>query len=212
MGRTTCCLVVPLHPAAIVISVLGVIAGGVFGVGYAVNIYNAVVFIPGTDTAMTAIPYVGMVFWMALAVISFFGFIVCWRQHSKLVSVYFWLLLVHYLVDLGILIANIIAASTSARQALDACQKSIKDSGLTGDTDSLCQPISPNAILFLTILGIYKLIATYTTFVIFKYKRFSARQAEERATIEAMKKQQPEEQQQQQVDGGDLRNWSKFDD
>jgi len=210
MRRTTCCLVIPIQPAAIVISVLGVIAGGVFGVGYAVNIYNAVVFIPGTDKAMTAIPYVGMVTWMALAIISFFGLVACWKQHTKLVGVFFWLLLAHYIVDLGLLVANIVVAHESARQTLDACQERIRQDGITGDTGFLCTPISASAVLFLSILGVYKLVATYTTFVIFKYKRWSARQAEERVNKETMNEQQDVHG--QQVENGGPRNWSKFED
>jgi len=210
MRRTTCCLVIPIQPAAIVISVLGVIAGGVFGVGYAVNIYNAVVFIPGTDKAMTAIPYVGMVTWMALAIISFFGLVACWKQHTKLVGVFFWLLLAHYVVDLGVLVANIVVAHESARQTLDACQERIRQDGVTGDTGFLCTPISASAVLFLSILGVYKLVATYTTFVIFKYKRWSARQAEERVPKETMNEQQGVHG--QQVENGEPRNWSKFED
>jgi len=210
MGRTTCCLVIPIYPAAIVISAFGVVAGGVFGVGYAVNIYNATLFISGLDAALTPIPYVGMVCWMALAIISFFGLIVCWKQHAKLVAVYFWSLLAHYIVDLGMLAANIVVAHKSAKKTLDACQESIRQSGLTGDTRSLCKPISVNAVIFLTTLGVYKLVATYTTYVIFKYKRFSVRQAEEKAVIEAMKRQQGMDR--QQFDNGEPRTWSKFED
>jgi hypothetical protein len=138
----------------------------------------AVVFIPGTDKAMTAIPYVGMVTWMALAIISFFGYVpekqvtpmghsdivislvACWKQHTKLVGVFFWLLLAHYIVDLGLLVANIVVAHESARQTLDACQERIRQDGITGDTGFLCTPISASAVLFLSILGVYKLVAT----------------------------------------------------
>jgi len=210
MGRATCCLVIPIHAAAIVISVLGVIAGGVFGVGYAVNIYRATVFISGLDKSLTAIPYVGMVSWMALAVISFFGLIVCWMQRAKLVAVYFWLLLAHYIVDLGLLVANILVANKSAIQTLDACQASIHQAGLTGDTSSLCKSMSVDAVLFLSALGVFKLIATYTTFVIFKYKRYSASLAVDRATIEATKQQQGTYE--QQLDNGEPRTWSTFED
>jgi len=210
MGRTTCCFTVPIHPAAIVISVLGVIAGGVFGVGYAYNIYNGTVFVSGADKAMNAIPYVGMVCWMTLAIISFFGLVVCWKERAKLVAVYFWSLLVHYIVDLGLFVANILVIYNSAKQARDDCQKIIQQNGITGDTAFLCKPVSPNAILFLTTLGVYKLIATYTTFIIFKYKRFSARQAEENAVKEAMKQQHGMHG--QQFDNGEPRTWSKFED
>jgi len=206
MGRATCCLVVPIHPSAIVISVLGVVAGGVFGVGYAVNISNASIFPSGLDT----IPYVGMACWMALAIISFFGLAACWKQNPKLVAVYFWLLLAHYIVDFGVLVANIIAARQSAMQAYAACQELIRQSSLTGDTSSLCSADSPSVLIFLTILGICKLISTYTTFVIFKYKRWSVRQAEERAAKEAMRQQQgPYE---QHNDNGEPQSWSKFED
>lgn len=210
MGRTTCCLVIPIYPAAIVISVFGVIAGSVFGVGYAINIYNGNVFSPGIDKAMTAMPYLGMVSWMALAVISFFGLVVCWQQRAKLVAIYFWALLAHYIVDFGLFVANILAAHNSAMQAHATCQKSIQQSRLTGDTDSLCKPISINAVIFLSVLGASKLIATYTTFVIFKYKRYSVRQEEERAVKEAMKQQHGINS--QHLESGELRSWSKFED
>jgi uncharacterized membrane protein len=210
MGRTTCCLIIPIHPASIVISVFGVIAGSVFGVGYAINIYNGNVFSSGIDKAMIAIPYVGMVSWMALAIISFFGLVVCWKQRANLVAIYFWSLLAHYIVDFGLFVANILAAHNSARQAHDTCQKSIQEYGLTGDTESLCKPVSINAVIFLSVLGVSKLIATYTTFVIFKYKRYSVRQAEEKAVKEAMKQQHGINS--QQFESGELRSWSKFED
>jgi len=210
MGRTTCCVAVPIHPAAIVISVLGVIAGGVFGVGSAINISNATVFISGLGKATTTLPYVGMVCWMALAIISFFGVVVCWKQHVMLVAVYFWSLLAHYIVDFGLLVANILLAQRSAQQTLDACQERIRQSGMTGDTSDLCKAKNTDAIIFLTILGICKLIATYTTFVIFKYKRWCARHAEERAANEAIKQHQGVYG--QQVDNGEPRSWSKFED
>lgn len=211
MGRATCCLVVPIYPAAIVISVLGVVAGGVFGVGYALNISNASIFPSGLDNAMSAIPFVGMACWMALAIISFFGLVVCWKQHTKLVAVYFWLLLAHYIVDFGVLVANILAAQQSAMQTYNACQQRVLQSGLTGDTGPLCTPHSTPAIIFLTVLGICKLISSYTMFVIFKYKRWCARQEEERATKEAMMKQQ-QGTYGQQHDNGEPQTWSKFDD
>jgi len=210
MGRATCCLVVPIQPASVIISVLGVVAGGVFGVGYAVNISNASMFLAGLDEAMLAIPYVGMACWMALAMISFFGLAACWKQHTKLVGVYFWLLLAHYVVDFGVLVVNILAAQQSAKHAYDACQERVRQSRLTGDTSSLCTPNSTSAIIFLTILGICKVISTYTTFVIFKYKRWCARQAEERAAKEAVKQQQGSYG--QQYDDGEPRTWSKFED
>jgi len=210
MGRATCCLVVPIYPAAIVISVLGVIAGGVFGVGYAVNIYNGTVLISGLDDGMAAIPYIGMACWMALAFISFFGLVACWKQHVKLVPVYFWSLLVHYIVDLGVLVANILVAQNSAKRTIDACQELVRQSGMTGDTGDLCKANNTNVIIFLTILGLCKLIATYTTFVIFKYKRWCARQAEEKAVKEAMKQQQGTDG--QLANNGEPREWSKFED
>jgi len=210
MGRATCCLVVPIHPSAIVISVLGVIAGGVFGVGYALNISNASIFLEGLDKAMSAIPFVGMACWMALAIISFFGLAACWKQHTKLVAVYFWLLLAHYIVDFGVLVANILAAQQSAMRAYDACQQRVRESGMTGDTGPLCNPNSTSVIIFLTILGICKLISTYTTFVIFKYKRWCARHAEETAVKEAMIQQQDTNG--QQHDNGGPPMWSKFED
>jgi len=210
MGRATCCLVVPIHPSAIVISVLGVIAGGAFGVGYALNISNASSIFEGLDKAMSAIPYVGMACWMALAIISFFGLAACWKQHAKLVAVYFWLLLAHYIVDFGVLVANILAAQQSAMQAYDACQERVRQSGMTGDTGPLCNPHSTNLIIFLTILGICKLISTYTTFVIFKYKRWCALHAEETAAKEAMRQQQGTNE--QQHDNGGPPMWSKFED
>ena len=51
-----------------------------------------------------------------------------------------------------------------------------------------------------------------TTFVIFKYKRWCARQAEEAAAKETMKRQQSAYGQQQPVDNGEPREWSKFED
>jgi len=214
MGRTTCCLVIPIHPASIVISVLGVIAGGVFGVGYAVNIYNATLFISGLDKALSALPYVGMAWWMTLAVISFFGLFAVWKERAKLVAVYFWLLVSHYIVDLGLLAANIIVVQQVAKQAVDACQERVRESGMTGDTAPLCQANNTNAIIFLSILGVSKLIATYTTFVIFKYKRWCARQAEETAAKEAAKEAMKEQQGMsgQQVNNGEPPTWSKFED
>jgi len=210
MGRATCCLVVPIYPAAIVISVLGVIAGSVFGVGYAVNIYNGTVMISGLDHGLAAIPYIGMVCWMALAVISFFGLFASWKQHAKLVAIYFWSLLAHYIVDFGVLVANIFVAQNSAKRTIDACQELIRQSGMTGDTGDLCQANNTNVIIFLTILGVCKLTATYTTFVIFKYKRGCVRQAEEAAAKETAKQQQGTYG--QQVDNGEPREWSKFED
>jgi hypothetical protein len=212
MGRATCCLVIPIYPAAIVISVLGVLAGGVFGVGYALNISNASIFLSGLDKAMAAIPYVGIACWVALAIISFFGLAACWKQHTKLVAVYFWLLLAHYIVDFGVLVANILAAQQAAMQAYNACQQRVLQSGMTGDTGPLCEGNSTPVIIFLTILGICKLISTYTTFVIFKYKRWSARQAEEKAAMEAMKQQRGTNGQQQPHDNGEPQMWSKFED
>jgi hypothetical protein len=58
------------------------------------------------------------------------------------------------------LAANIVVAHKSAKKTLDACQENIRLSGLTGDTSSLCKPISVNAVIFLTTLGVYKLVAT----------------------------------------------------
>lgn len=81
-------------------------------------------------------------------------------QRAKLVAVYFWLLLAHYIVDLGLLVANILVANKSAIQTLDACQASIHQAGLTGDTSSLCKSMSVDAVLFLSALGVFKLIAT----------------------------------------------------
>lgn len=49
-----------------------------------------------------------------------------------------------------------------------------------------------------------------TTFVIFKYKRWSARQAEERAAKEAVQQQQVTYG--QQHDNGEPQMWSKFED
>jgi hypothetical protein len=210
MGRETCCLVVPLNPAAIVISVLGVLAGGVFGVGYAFHISNGTVMISGKDNGMAAIPYIGMACWMALAVISFLGLIACWKQHAKLVAIYFWLLLAHYIVDFGVLVANILLAQHSAKLTIDACQELIRQSGMTGDTGDLCQANNTNVIIFLTLLGVCKLIATYTTFVIFKYKRWCARQAVEQAAKATVRQQQSMDV--QQVDNGEPREWSKFED
>jgi hypothetical protein len=54
------------------------------------------------------------------------------------------------------------------------------------------------------------LILADTTFVIFKYKRWSARQAEERVNKETMNEQQDVHG--QQVENGGPRNWSKFED
>jgi len=210
MGRATCCLVVPIHPSAIVISVLGVVAGGVFGVGYALNISNASIFLSGLDKAMSAIPFVGMACWMALAIISFFGLVACWKQHTKLVAVYFWLLLAHYIVDFGVFVANILAARQSAMLAYNSCQERVRESGMTGDTGPLCDPHSTNVIIFLTVLGICKAISTYTTFVIFKYKRWCARQAEEKAAKEAARQQQGTNG--QQHGNGEPPMWSKFED
>ena len=84
----------------------------------------------------------------------------CWKQHTKLVAVYFWLLLAHYIVDFGVLVANILAAQQSAMQAYNACQQRVLESGMTGDTSQLCSSNSTPAIIFLTILGICKLIST----------------------------------------------------
>jgi len=81
---------------------------------------------------------------------------------------------------------------------------------MTGDTGDLCQANNTNVIIFLTILGVCKLIATYTTFVIFKYKRWCARQAVEKAVKETMRQQQSMDV--QQVDNGEPREWSKFED
>jgi len=210
MGHATCCLVVPIYPAAIVISVLGVIAGGVFGVGYAVNIYNGTVLITGLGSGMAAIPYIGMVCWMSLAVISFFGLFACWKQHTKLVAIYFWFLLAHYIVDFGVLVANIFVAQASAKRTIDHCQELVRQSGMTGNTGDLCSANNTNVIIFLAILGVCKLTASYTTFVIFNYKRWCARQAKEAAAKETMKRQQSTYG--QQVDNGEPREWSKFED
>ena len=84
----------------------------------------------------------------------------CWKQHVKLVAVYFWLLLAHYIVDFGVLVANILAAQQSAMQAYNACQQRVRQSGMTGDTGPLCNPKNTNVIIFLTVLGICKLVST----------------------------------------------------
>jgi len=84
----------------------------------------------------------------------------CWKQHAKLVAVYFWLLLAHYIVDFGVLVANILAAQQAAMKEYDACQERVRQSGMTGDTGPLCDPHSTNAIIFLTVLGVCKLIST----------------------------------------------------
>ena len=84
----------------------------------------------------------------------------CWKQHVKLVAIYFWLLLAHYIVDFGVLVANILAARQSAAQAYNSCQERVRQSGMTGDTDPLCASDSTSAIIFLTILGICKVIST----------------------------------------------------
>jgi hypothetical protein len=151
-----------------------------------------------------------MVCWMALAFISVLGLLACWKQHAKLVAVYFWVLLAHYIVDFGVLVANILVAHNSAQRTVDNCLELVRQSGVTGDIGDLCSPQNTNVIIFLTILGICKLIATYTTFVIFNYKRSCARQAEEAAAKEAMKRQQGTDG--QQIDNGEPREWSKFED
>ena len=84
----------------------------------------------------------------------------CWKQHTKLVAVYFWLLLAHYIVDFGVLVANILAAQQAAMLAYNACQQRVLESGMTGDTGPLCNANSTPVIIFLTILGICKVIST----------------------------------------------------
>lgn len=90
-------------------------------------------------------------------IISLFA---CWKQHPKLVAIYFWFLLAHYIIDFGVLVANIFVAHASAKRTIDHCQELIRQYQMTGDTSDLCSAQNTNVIIFLTILGICKLIAT----------------------------------------------------
>lgn len=96
--------------------------------------------------------------WIILIIII--SLVACWKQHTKLVAIYFWSLLAHYIVDFGVLVANIVVAQKSAKRTIDDCQELIRQSGMTGDTGDLCQANNTNVIIFLTILGVCKLTAT----------------------------------------------------
>lgn len=213
MGRTTCCLCIPIHPASIVISVLGVVAGGVFGVVYAMNISNGVVFAQGNDKMMNAIPFVGMAAWMLLALISLFGVLACWTARPKLVAIYFWALLAQYILDLGFLVASILVAINSAKQQRQTCVDSANNAGLTNGEKLCGTGLAFAAIIFIAILSTYKLLATYTTYVIYKYRRFTVREALQNQAKAAAKQQQDMAYSQQAYNpNGEPRTWSKFED
>jgi len=208
-GRTTCCCCIPVQQGAIVISILGVLAGGVFGVVYAKNIASGVVFVPGQNAVETAIPYAAMGSWMLLALISFLGVFATWNARPKLAAIYFWSLLAHFIVDLGFLVAIFIVTIKGGRAALDQCVAEVQRGGFQ-NSEALCDTaLDIFTVIFLVLLGLYKLIALYMIYVILQFKRWAARQALEAAANKAANAQQQAQWQQ----GPDApRNWSKFED
>jgi len=214
MGRITCCLCVPVHPAAIVISVLGVLSGGAFGFVYARNIASGEVFTPNANPLVNAIPYVGMGCWMLLALVSLFGVIAAWKQHAKLVSIYFYALFGHFILDLIFLIAGIVIAINDGKVQNEQCIARAAESNFSNGKLLCGAALRITAILFISILSVYKIISAYTTYVIFKYKRYLAKEAHLKAKAAEVEAQQIRDSTwNKSYDANNPpASWSKFDD
>ncbi|CCA67131.1 hypothetical protein PIIN_00965 [Serendipita indica DSM 11827] len=210
----TCCLTVPIRAGAVTISVLGVMASAAFGVVYAREIEDGIMTTSEDHPMAKFVPYVGMVSWMFLALISLFGCIACYRTKPKLATIYFWALLVQYVVDLAFLVVTMYFCITSAQTKKRNCDLRAQGEGFS-HTDALCSAaLSASSILLLSVLGVYKLYATYAVYVIFNFMRWVKMEWLE---IEAQKVQKIMQQRQPQpmIDYDSYtatKNWSKFED
>jgi len=202
-GLTSCCFVIPIQPGAIVISVLGVLSGGAFGVVYARNIYEGISGSPD-NMLLNAVPYFGMVAWMILALISFFGCWASWTAKPRLVAIYFWSLVAHYIFDLIFLVGTVFVTLQGVNAPEEQCIIDATNAGYT-NVESLCsKAMDISTMILIGVLGSYKLFSTYTTYVIFLFKRWTITEAEDA---------EKQAQQQRQMSGPDgTANWSRFDD
>jgi len=165
----SCCIIIPIQAGAIIIAVLGVLSGGGFSVAYARNISEMKIFLADSRSAFNALPYVGMVSWMLLCLLSFFGVWASWTSRRRLVASYFFIYLSHYIFDLGILAGTFFVVLKSGNIPRENCNINAINAGFT-NTEELCAtPISMGAILFITFLALYKVFSTYATFVIFQF-------------------------------------------
>jgi len=185
-----------------------VLSGGGFSVTYARNISESKIFSADTRSIMNSVPYVGMASWMFLAILSIYGCWSSWVARPRLVAVYFWTLLAHYIFDLGILAATFFVVLNSGNVGKKACMDRAVASGFS-NVEGLCpSELSMGAYLFLIALTSWKIIATYTTFVISTYMRSLYKRSRDAESGDI--KQQPRGYAGKGI--GSTQNWSKFDD
>ena len=205
-------------------------ASAAFGVVYAREIEDGMMTTPDDHPMAKFVPYVSMVSWMFLAVISLFGCVhfyfpiyglsllsscvACYQVKPKLATIYFWTLLVQYVIDLAFLVVTMFFCITTAQTKKRNCDLRAIGQGFS-NTDALCSAaLSASSILLLSVLAAYKLYATYAVYVIFNFTRWAKMEWLE---IEAQKVQKVMQHRQPQpmIDYEShtaTRNWSKFDD
>jgi hypothetical protein len=216
----SCCIIIPIQAGAILIAVLGVLSGGGFSVAYARNISEMKIFLADSRSAFNALPYVGMASWMLLSLLSFFGVWASWTARRRLVAIYFFIYLGHYIFDLGILAGTYFVVLNSGNIVRDNCNVNAINAGFS-NTEELCKtPISMAAILFITFLAVYKVFSTYATYVIYQFwKHIKQNEREDEEALRRLQARRitsrPEMYTTTKPEYSRTnlsRNWSRFDD
>jgi len=208
---------------AIAVSVIGVLAGGAFGVVYAIEIEQGMMSTPQNLPAARFVPYMSMSSWVLLALISFFGCIASWTAKPRLVSGYFWAFIAHYIFDLGFLVVTLFFCIKASQSATIPCSPATSTATATatsnpsgslnarhGDLDGQCaMPLSVANIIVLVVLVLYKVLSTFFIYALFKFRRWTERRALEKEAQEIMQQRPPQE---FNYDADTAKNWSRFED
>ncbi|PVF98184.1 hypothetical protein CPB86DRAFT_733409 [Serendipita vermifera] len=207
---STCCWVVPIRAGAVTISVIGVLASGAFGVAYAKEIEDGMMNAPADMPAAKFVPYLSMGSWVVLALISLFGCVTSWTAKPKLARIYFWSLVVHFIFDLGFLVATYFFCLKTVENTRNECLSRAAAQNFT-NAEALC-PVSLTVanIILLSVLVLYKLFSTFALYVIYRFMRWSEREAQEKEAQRIM--QARPQQKWVNYDADTTRNWSKFED
>jgi len=212
--KNACCFVIPIHYGAVIIAILGVLSGAGIGLGYSIQIQQGMMQPRDAVKSLTFVPFVGMVSWVALALVSMFGCVVTWIAKPKWVSIYFWLLVGQYIIDTPVLALAFFYCIKGAESIRTECINLALSQNFTGPgVDSLCpSALSATDLLFLGAIAAWKVFLTYSLYVNFRFRTWAVKEAEELKTQEQMLSRPPQDWRGNTTDPNARGNWSKFDD
>lgn len=136
-----------------------------------------------------------------------------WKARPKLVSIYFWSFVGHYVLDAAFIGFAFFYCIKGAEGERQKCINRALNQNFTGPgVGTLCPPaLSATDLLFLGAVAAYKVFLTYALYVNFRFRQWAIKEAEELETQKAMLSR-PVQSWRDTTDPSSTRNWSKFDD